>query len=603
MGKVRMFPPDIPESASGAEAKIFEELKGLDLDCSVFHSIGLAEHLDKVYGEIDFIILSHRGVLCLEVKGGGVECESNKWIYTNRRGEFSSKEESPFRQAVRNMYSLRDIIQKRTGNNTNLKYVQFACAVALPDIVFTYKQIDFPMKLVYDVRRADLGILIRDAYNHWSDETFSKTGYRGNTLTPTEIDMLADIIQPSFSAHVKLSTILEDSERRIEEFTRDQAEFLNAQTVNPRMLITGGAGTGKTLMGTEIAKSAARENKRILFLTYTKNLASQIQHDIHSDECFKKNIDVIHFHGFLDRYVHDPSSNYKSEDYFNKVLPELFVGGVQEGEVVIDPYDLLILDEGQDLLRLSFFDCYENILKDGLNDGKWYCFLDKNQNLFNQQDLEDGIEFLSQIRPANYILTTNCRNTQKIADFNESVTHIDALKHLKNTGLDVQSIKYADNKELCKKLLEKLKYYHSQGVAYGDITILTRHKYENSPLKDVQEFKSVCSIQRINHKNVWQKMDNLVRHCTVHGFKGLDSKIIFYIGEVDSNDAKERFINYTAISRARSALVVFEQEKGPQEFDFSQFDEPDEKFTKEKSVSQPGFYALWEDDTSLPFNL
>lgn len=603
MGKVRMFPPDIPESASGAEAKIFEELKGLDLECVVFHSIGLAEHLDKVYGEIDFIILSHRGVLCLEVKGGGVECENNKWIYINRRGEFSSKGESPFRQAVRNMYSLRDVIQKRVGNNANLKYVQFACAVALPDIVFTYKQIDFPMKLVYDVRRADLGNLIRDAYNHWSDETFSKTGHRGNSLTPTEIDMLADIIQPSFSAHVKLSTILEDSERRIEEFTRDQAEFLNAQTVNPRMLITGGAGTGKTLMGTEIAKSAARDNQRVLFLTYTKNLAAQIQHDIHSDDCYKKNIDVIHFHGFLDRYVRDPSSDVKSEIYFNKVLPELFVGGVQDGAVTIDPYDLLILDEGQDLLRLSFFDCYENILKNGLNDGKWYCFLDKNQNLFNQQDLEDGIEFLNQIRPANYILTTNCRNTQKIADFNESVTHIDALKHLKNTGLDVQSIMYANDKELYKKLLEKLKYYHSQGLSYGDITILTRHKFENSPLKDLNEFKSVCSIQKINHKNVWQKMDNLVRHCTVHGFKGLDSKIIFYIGELDSSDAKERFINYTAISRARSALVVFERENGEEDINIPRMDEPEGKITNETLSGWDGLYVATGDDSELPFEL
>ena len=53
MNKPVMLPPTIPDSASGAEKKIFEELKALSLDCTIFHSVGLAEHRNNAYGEID----------------------------------------------------------------------------------------------------------------------------------------------------------------------------------------------------------------------------------------------------------------------------------------------------------------------------------------------------------------------------------------------------------------------------------------------------------------------------------------------------------------------------------------------------------------------
>ena len=55
MNKPVMLPPSIPDSASGAEKKIFEELKALPMDCTIFHSVGLAEHKHNAYGEIDFI--------------------------------------------------------------------------------------------------------------------------------------------------------------------------------------------------------------------------------------------------------------------------------------------------------------------------------------------------------------------------------------------------------------------------------------------------------------------------------------------------------------------------------------------------------------------
>ena len=126
MSKVLMCPPAIPESASRAEKKIFEALKTLDFDCTVFHSVGMAKHKNKVYGELDFIVISQEGVLCLEVKGGAIACENNEWLYTNQLGETNVKSESPFQQAVGNMLSLRDHVRKALPNPSPLYHTQFA---------------------------------------------------------------------------------------------------------------------------------------------------------------------------------------------------------------------------------------------------------------------------------------------------------------------------------------------------------------------------------------------------------------------------------------------------------------------------------------------
>lgn len=40
----------------------------------VLHSLGLPKHQSKIYGEIDFVVVCDRGVACLEIKGGRVEC-------------------------------------------------------------------------------------------------------------------------------------------------------------------------------------------------------------------------------------------------------------------------------------------------------------------------------------------------------------------------------------------------------------------------------------------------------------------------------------------------------------------------------------------------
>jgi len=73
---VTFIPPYMGEEIkSNAERKMYDVLQEMDLkNAYVLHSLGLPRHRSKIYGEIDFVVVCERGVACLEIKGGRVEC-------------------------------------------------------------------------------------------------------------------------------------------------------------------------------------------------------------------------------------------------------------------------------------------------------------------------------------------------------------------------------------------------------------------------------------------------------------------------------------------------------------------------------------------------
>ncbi len=50
----------------------------------ILHSLGLPKHQSKIYGEVDFVVACHRGVACMEIKGGRIEWRDGKWIFKDR---------------------------------------------------------------------------------------------------------------------------------------------------------------------------------------------------------------------------------------------------------------------------------------------------------------------------------------------------------------------------------------------------------------------------------------------------------------------------------------------------------------------------------------
>lgn len=79
---VTFIPPYMGEEIkSSAEKKMYNVLQKLEMEnACILHSLGLPKHKTKIYGEIDFVVVCERGVACLEIKGGRVECRKGKWF-------------------------------------------------------------------------------------------------------------------------------------------------------------------------------------------------------------------------------------------------------------------------------------------------------------------------------------------------------------------------------------------------------------------------------------------------------------------------------------------------------------------------------------------
>ena len=68
--------------------------------------------------------------------------------------------------------------------------------------------------------------------------------------------------------------------------------------------------------------------------------------------------------------------------YFSQTLPDVFyeyISNLSEEELDKIRYDLLVMDEGQDIIRPTFLFALDHLLKNGLEKGHWAVFYDEKQ--------------------------------------------------------------------------------------------------------------------------------------------------------------------------------------------------------------------------------
>ena len=182
----RMIPNQISDESSSGEKKIFEKLKKLPDEYIVMHSLKMLKHIQKVEGEIDFLIICPKGILCIEVKGGRVERRDGIWFFKDRYGNENTKVEGPYEQVAKNMYSLIEYLKDRLKNsNINISNIQFAYAVAFPDIEFDRQEIDIEGRITIDIEKLEnneIKAIIDDVYKYHADKFFEKYNKTRNGL-------------------------------------------------------------------------------------------------------------------------------------------------------------------------------------------------------------------------------------------------------------------------------------------------------------------------------------------------------------------------------------------------------------------------------------
>ena len=553
----KMIPPSIHQSIqSNAERKIFNLFKNAEgtEDWIVLHSLALTSVTNKLYGEIDFVVLiPNKGIFVLEVKGGRISKQDGVWLFKNRFGEINKKIEGPFEQAKKAAYALIGEIKTRRHHEfKHLDHVLFNFGVMFPDIKFNVDSVEHHNWQVFDASTQSI--------THYMDRLFHETVKKWNRTYDTkakhkvpnseDVKHIVNLIRPDFDQKIAVDNQINEIENKLIQLTEEQYLRLTEIEDNPRLVIKGTAGTGKTLLAIEAAKRFKSENLKVAFFCYNRNLAEWIEDYFDKKEpslkpdlistLYSKMIKDLKSAGKInDGY--NTNKLFQDPTFYNQILPSL----VSQVNVFNENYDVLIIDEAQDLLFDGVIKYLDKILINNLIDGKWYFFGDfSNQTIYKDTNLDEIYDRLDQVAYYSKLtLSINCRNTIEIYNAFKMYSQLKMNdKVLGVQGLPVEFIYYEFYKDNLSKLSERLSKLLKDDVKPSKITILSPYKYENSIASKLSS--------RIS-KDL--SSDSAIKFSTVYAYKGLENSVIILTDITKTIDSK---LLYVGMSRAKSSLII-----------------------------------------------
>jgi hypothetical protein len=571
----RMIPPYISEDVkSGGEKRIFEyfQTDPETKDWVVIHSLGLARHVRRQYGEIDFVVLAPgEGVFCLEVKSGQVRRREGVWTFTNRYGDVNTKPVSPFMQARDGMFSLLKAVQGKFGSHHRLHNLVYRYGVMFPDIPFDEDDPEHEPWEVYDLhdRRRPVSAFIKRLSSGAHAQVRGTRWYNPTESRPTvkDVEDLVSLFRGDFERVVPTAVMIQDVEHELLRLTEEQYRSLDQLENNLRCLFEGGAGTGKTLIAMELARRDAAKGRRVLLLCYNRLLGARLNREASrevSSGC--AGITANSFHRFLRELILRSSKSGEfvreeecgADDLYQVTYPLYALVALQEG--VAEPFGSLIIDEGQDLITPEYLDVFDALVRGGLNGGRWAMFCDFHRQAIYAETSPE--QMLAQIdervsRYTHFTLTVNCRNTQPIGEETSLLSGFDTPPFLpaKVTGPPVDYRFYSGIDEERRILTGVLNNLLAEGVPPGRITVLAPVAKGNSCLsKPLDGLNGV--IEEISESDLTLPDVKAVRFSTVHSFKGLENSVIII---TDINELSGDWIHsllYVGMSRARQRLIL-----------------------------------------------
>lgn len=226
----------------------------------------------------------------------------------------------------------------------------------------------------------------------------------------------------------------------------------------------------------------------------------------------------------------------------------------------IDCVDVLVVDEGQDVLNIKDLEHLNGVLKDGLNNGQWYFFHDINNqsNILTELDSNAMTWLKDQNNPAIFKLNINCRNTSNILLKIQSSLACDLGKPALTEGPEVTEF-FGDRDTLSKELSILLEELKQSELDKGSITILSAFRKRKS-LLSLLEAHEVKDIIELDDYKVKTYPFTDITFAEIANFKGLENDVIILLDLEDplcltTNDKSS--LHYVGMSRAKAKLYCF----------------------------------------------
>ncbi|MGW2087478.1 NERD domain-containing protein [Streptomyces sp. NPDC001880] len=516
---MRIVPSEISNrTRSVAERSVFAALKAIpDKESVALHSVHLPAHHYKRVGEIDFVVVTPRLILFIEVKGGGVAFRDGKWHYSRGDGCVDTRAEGPFEQASSGMHELEREFQASVdglrGRGAVGGYLVITPNVDLPPMT-TYEAAQYLGQTGYAGGKG-LEAAIRRAERYWPSK-----GRNRSAISPISAQLRGDIlkaVRPEFDLVPNLQSRITDLEATFERLTTEQLERIDELEENPRLIWTGGAGTGKTFLAAEAARRKSAHGT-VLFTCASRTLAAHVSSILSEDS-----IVVLPF------------------DRLDEIRGRSF--------------DHLIVDEAQDLMSFEHLGELEELVEGGLDGGRWIFMLDRNNQVLSPDGYDpDAWKYLRELGAMTASLRRNCRNTKQIVKQVQRYTGADLGVAMAGEGERVTFAKVTSREDEADALDAHLDRLLDDGVAPRDITLVSSSgDWKNTSARLSRRFSK---IERYAETIGTGRSRNRITWSSVVDFKGLENQVVCLI-DLDVEALKGRLdAVYVAWTRARAHLWI-----------------------------------------------
>ena len=491
----------------------------------VFHSVTWfsVHNTHDHHGEIDVVVMSPEGnLLLVEVKAGDVVLHDGEIfkIYKGTESSVSRQCSMQYSSMVRRL--------------TNAKLFTFVTnCLVLPDYKIDGANIiGFPKERIIGAESYDaLGTHVLDIL-------------RTAPTRENDVDAIRHFLKNEFRVTTNLNVLKGQISTASHKLSDGMSLWVPRITSPSGVIrIQGTAGSGKTQLALQLLSDAVTNKQKSLYVCFNRSLADHIRKIAPASAL------VTNFHELcIDHYrriVGEP--NFSDPNIF-AMAAESYIEHLSHQEA---RYDLIILDEGQDL-NLEWVGCIAGQLK---SDGRMYLMEDENQRLYERDEYDlDGAVLVSSFE--------NYRSPQAICQminaFGLSSKPIQAKGPYKGEFPDFRV--YRNDHELISMTASAVEALLHRGFDLTDIVIITGRGRVKSKLLNIDRIGKFSTRHFTGNYTpdgdpIWTTGDLATE--TVYRFKGQSSPAIV-LSEVDFSEITEIERNklFVGLTRAQMAVEI-----------------------------------------------
>lgn len=559
----RMFPDEIHDFATPGEARVYEFIRDAvkpDGEFLCWYSPEVEER------EPDFVLLSPAcGLIVWEVKDWTIDqiLELDpKSAVLNVAGR-EQRRKQPLYQARGYVNNILSLFSKN--------FDKYPCPVSWGAVFPHIGRAEWeasPFAQALDANRLLFWDDIREGSRFYADRSLfgRRLAERFPPQFPFEldaakIDRIRKMLFPSASARLPARAGTGQKEIAV-ALDRDQ-ENLARILGGGSLLVSGPAGSGKTLLLAARASYLPRVDKRIrreLITCFNLSLTGYIRRLVvlRGARLGAGGVDVLPFYRLCERIIGEKLDHINAEsDYYDLVL-NMTLEKLDREPDACPRWDAILVDEGQDFTpRMA--EVIKKTLKPG---GVLTVAQDENQRLYHR----GADPWAAPGGPKRRPLIRQYRNARRIAAYAADFLKLPPPEMAGAEGQKPKIIEAPDLRGQIDAMADEIAALAATGEPLSEIAVLYPHSGGKNGASVPEMIMAALEERGIlsrwlardaTSKSFYDVTTDSVTVSTVHSVKGMDFANVFIIDFQRLESEKSRRLGYVALTRARERLWLF----------------------------------------------